>query len=420
MDLDGDEPDDEDEIEKEKISAKWMDIVSKLRSGGCSHECLDDAYQSFAWIVDRMSEFLTRKVAEYEAASGVSLAAFIKSVDMDTLFYVNKNISSKYLRGKFVDQAEGRVKGEVLRVPLSQRRDGRPRALGNGEFGFVYYRSVRKWLKELGKSRAVRNEWKNNTERLKQHFMWANVQSTTVVHSHPLKGTLAAEASVDTTDPVVFIEVYSDEVQHTSGQIRNKQDSKLLHVYIATRNIAGPPSRRNAYFATNILLRPGDYNWNEEDRKLGRLYRELNSLIDNGITFDDGETFAVRLFTFSGDMLEINNNVGMTTVFGSADFVDRFSYITKSARLSATKIEDIEEARRNLRTREEVEKDLEALASGDIDGARGMVRRAGLMDIKKYDCFKIGSTSSCLGHDIMAGYAKVRASFPEVPLCLQI
>ena len=172
------------------------------------------------------------------------------------------------------------------------------------------------------------------------------------------------------------------------------------------RNIAGPASRKKTYWMTTLLFAPDDYCQNEEDAKYGRLYRDVKGLVENGITFKDGDRWNVRVFTLSGDLLELNGHVGLSTAFGAGHYVDRFTYMSKADRLNARSLEDIDEARTLRRNKAEVRKDYEALESGDKVGARGVVRRPLLDMIPHYDPLEFGSTSSCLGHDVLAGCLK--------------
>lgn len=157
---------------------------------------------------------------------------------------------------------------------------------------------------------------------------------------------------------------------------------------------------------TTLLFAPDDYCENEEDAKYGRLYRDITELVERGITFKDGDRWNVRLFTLSGDLLELNDHVGMTTAFGAGHYVDRFTYMSKAERLNARSIGDIEQARRLRRSKEELQKDYAALDSGDKVGARGVLRRPLLNIIPHYEPLEFGSTSSCIGHDVLGGCLK--------------
>ena len=161
---------------------------------------------------------------------GAPLESFIKKVIDEVDLSVDKVVRSKYLRHKNIEMAAGRVSGEITKFMTTQRNTSGTKVNQRGDIGVIFNRSPQKWLKELGKSPAVRRRWEMDSTRARRHYMWARA-CPEKLHSHPLLGKRAKRLAPGTR--TIFLELYSDEVTHTSGCMRSKVRSKLLHVYIS-------------------------------------------------------------------------------------------------------------------------------------------------------------------------------------------
>ena len=234
---------------------------------------------------------------------GEQLESLIGAVKQDVSLQVVKSVRSKYLRQKNVEMADGRVAGEITKFMVTNRNKSGTKVNDNGNIGVIFNRSPKKWLLELGRSPQVRRRWENDSNRARELYMWAKA-SPEKLHSHPLLANRAKRLAPGTR--TLFLELYSDEVTHTSGNMRSKIRSKLLHVYLAVRNIAGAESRHHDYWFTASVLHPGDYGKTEDDRKFGILKSQLKDLVQNGLDYGS-EHWDVRLLTISGDLLELNS-----------------------------------------------------------------------------------------------------------------
>ena len=125
---------------------------------------------------------------------------------------------------------EGAVPGEVVKFPLTDSGSGYQK----GDFGNIFYRSVKSWLLKLGANPAVRERWRNDVNRLNRKYMWSSVSSEQVV-SHPMNGRRAKKLLSGLEGPTLLLELYTDGVTHGKGIVGTRRKSKLIHVYVAVR-----------------------------------------------------------------------------------------------------------------------------------------------------------------------------------------
>ena len=158
----------------------------------------------------------------------------VKKTTHDLNLTLPKSVCTKYMRIKNAFKATGAVPGEVVKFPVTVNQGGGTRALGNGEFGNYFYRSITKWLKKVGSDPEVRTRWQEDRFLNEENFMWARV-NTERIHSHPMNGTRARNMESKVDGPIIYLELYTDGVAHGKSCIRARVDSKVVHVYAAVR-----------------------------------------------------------------------------------------------------------------------------------------------------------------------------------------
>ena len=155
---------------------------------------------------------------------------FVEELSDHVGWEVSDKVTSKYKRQKSTRAAEGTVPGEVVQFPITDSGSGNTK----GDFGSVYYRSVKSWLLKLGNDPAVRDRWRDDAKRLEDKYMWGSVKSEQVF-SHPMRGQRAQRMLQEANGPTIMLELYTDGVTHGKGIIGTRKKSKLVHVYVAVR-----------------------------------------------------------------------------------------------------------------------------------------------------------------------------------------
>ena len=246
---------------KEEMDCLWIEVFANMRRRGSTHANLDECAEGLKRVLNRYNKQLQEKFTEllgktiscvgknvfvisspsisetitqdgqtWRGKEKETVRALLKEVGLD----IPKSVRSKYMRNKNVHKAKGVVPGEVVKFPVTVNEGGGPKALGGGDFGNYFYRSVTKWLKTIGSDPDVRTLWRQDRHSQSQNFMWGSV-STETVHSHPMNAARAKKLEADTNKPVIHLELYTDGVSHGKGGVRARIDSKLVHVYIAVR-----------------------------------------------------------------------------------------------------------------------------------------------------------------------------------------
>ena len=225
------------------------------------------------------------------------------------------------------------------------------------------------------------------------------------VHHSPLRGDLAARicAEIGTTENVILLEIYSDDVKHAGGN-RNSNDTTIGHSYFGVVNMAGPDSRRQGYWQSHHFCLPKDYENTDELKQYGLVVQDLKDLIENDLVLPSGERFKVRMFTLSGDQKELHIRMGLVCHF-MAEYTDRFTYASMQTRINAKSSTELRAAYSSKRTA--------ARASRDIDKCeqekrpvKGHIRRPLLETVPHYNPFEPGGTSACVSHDLHTGINK--------------
>ena len=147
-----------------------------------------------------------------------------------SILKVNKNVMTKYRRQKSTGLGPGAVSGEVYSFPITDSGTGAMQ----GDFGNVFYRSVKAWLLKLGEDPLVRKRWLEDVARLDDKYAWGRVDSEHVF-SHPMRGSRAKRILEEAKGKTILLELYTDGVTHGKGIVGTRKKSKLVHVYVGVR-----------------------------------------------------------------------------------------------------------------------------------------------------------------------------------------
>ena len=155
---------------------------------------------------------------------------FVEELMSRSNIKVSKHVMTKYRRQKSAAQGQGTVAGEVYTFPITDSGTGAMK----GDFGNVFYRSVKSWLLKLGEDPNVRQRWLEDEARLDDKYVWSTVDSEHVF-SHPMRSSRARKIVEEANGKTILLELYTDGVTHGKGIVGTRKKSKLVHVYVGVR-----------------------------------------------------------------------------------------------------------------------------------------------------------------------------------------
>ena len=217
--------------------------------------------------------------------------------------------------------------------------------------------------------------------------------------AHPRDGQRWKDVKVN-DERMLMLMLYSDDVRHAGSSSRSTKDHNICHAYVTVLNVPAAAVRKVGSHWTHHLSFGADYSKNEEVKQWGTAMEELDSLCKDGIVLADGNLWTVRLFVLSGDQMELNKRAGLMFAFGGR-FVDRYSFMSRDVRKSATSADMLIQGIAERRNPAAAEEDTLLLERGGA--ARGTERRAVINTVHGYNVFAEGATAPCTGHDLHTG-----------------
>ena len=302
-----------------------------------------------------------------------------------------RTVQTAYMRDKYVFQQCGPT-GNIYPIRLTKLRQGK--------CGVRYYKSIKETIFELSKDPRLVNQWRNDTLAQGVNKRRWHLHSDKV-YWHPLLCSRAKGMDPQNGKLTLFLEEYSDGVNHAQGSQRSKRSYEMTHAYFGIRNLAGAASRQVQYFKTHTLHFKKDYRHTEERLMWAHYVAEMKDLCSNGMTLYDGQEVNIRLFVLSGDQKELHERIGLTTCY-TTDHCDRYAESLKIHRRNAQSVTDM---RQNMtrRTIQSLEEDYRKVENRECNNSHGVKRRPIINTITHFHVGQFPSTSACYGHDILSG-----------------
>ena len=254
---------------------------------------------------------------------------------------------------------------------------------------------------QISKEPGVIEAWqRDGAWREEAYFQWRG--SGEKVYSHPRDGTRWQDKKGN-HERTVMLQLYSDDVRHAGSSSRSTKDHNICHAYVTVMNVPAAALRKVGTYWTHHLSFGGDYAKDEEGKQWGTAMKELDLLCKDGIVLADGNWWEVKLFVLTGDQMELNKRAGLMYAFGGR-YVDRYSFISREVRKTATQVQTLIEGISEKRTPAAAENDTVLMEEGT--NARGTERRPLLNNVHGYNVFEEGATAPCPGHDLHTGVFK--------------